>query len=163
MVLRLRQFRENDLVELDHWCKNIHSKRFMSRTTPRFFSAQQSVRNDLWEWYVIELENRSVGTVWLEKENADSEWAVLGIVIGFEDFLGKGIGAYAISEAIAKARKNLRFSKVKLNVRKTNSRAISCYRKCGFSVIREDIKTNDAQEQILFYEMILEKLHPPLE
>jgi ribosomal protein S18 acetylase RimI-like enzyme len=38
-------------------------------------------------------------------------------------------------------------------VRKTNSRAIGCYKKCGFSIIGEGVYINKKGEEITFFEM----------
>ncbi len=153
MNLTLTRFLESDLNQLDAWCKNIQADQFMSRVTPRRFKRGSSVQNDLWDWYVIKHHGQSIGTVWLEKNEVESDMATLGILLGSFKFFGQGMGVRAILLAIETSQRTLGYKKVRLNVRKSNPRAISCYKKCGFSIVREDVKINQEQEEISFYRM----------
>ena len=54
--------------------------------------------------------------------------------------LGKGIGEQAINLAIEKSCDELNFISIYVNVRESNTRAIRCYRKCGFVEILRDTK-----------------------
>jgi RimJ/RimL family protein N-acetyltransferase len=42
---------------------------------------------------------------------------------------------------------------VELNVRKTNVRAIACYKHCGFTIVGEGQKVNKEEEKISFFKM----------
>jgi RimJ/RimL family protein N-acetyltransferase len=155
MNLVLTRFEKSDLGMLETWCKSIQSDQFMSRVTPDLYTKGGSVKNELWDWYLINQNNQPMGTIWIEKSNPSSEMAKLGILLGSDELFGKGIGSQSVLLAIKLSYKNLKFRTVQLNVRKSNSRAISCYRKCGFSIIREGKKINEANEEIEFYTMQL--------
>jgi RimJ/RimL family protein N-acetyltransferase len=92
----------------------------------------------------------------LEKEEKINDIAILGIMIGETDYLGKGIGKKAIELAIRQSRGKFNFSKVCLNVRKTNTRAIRCYTKCGFCINGEGEKIVRGGQKIEFFHMALD-------
>ena len=153
MNLTLTRFTESDLNQLDAWCNSIQTEQYMSRVTPRQFKRGSSLQKDLWDWYIIKHHHQPIGTVCLEKNEAGSEIATLLILLGSYDLFDQGMGAKAILLAIETSQKTLGFNKVQLNVRKSNLRAIACYQKCGFSVVRESVKINDEDEEISFYKM----------
>lgn len=153
MSLVLTRFEKADLIKLDAWCKSIQADQFMSNVTPEQYKIGNHVQSNLWDWYIIKHDDQSIGTVWLEKKDSTSNTAKLGILLGSYDHFGKGIGTKAVLHAIESSKMKLGLQSVQLNVRKTNLRAISCYKKCGFSIVREDTKINKANEKILFYTM----------
>jgi ribosomal protein S18 acetylase RimI-like enzyme len=142
----LRELQLDDLALLPGWVEAIGASRYMSRSSPKYPQVAQ---------YVILVDGEPVGTVWLEKENEGDQEAVLGILIGREDKLGQGIGRTAIRLAIKQAEPSLGFRSVRLNVRKNNPRAVSCYRRCGFEVIAEGEGANQHGEVLQFFEMRL--------
>jgi ribosomal protein S18 acetylase RimI-like enzyme len=79
----------------------------------------------------------------------------MGIVIGRVDSLGRGIGRRAIALAVPMARKVLGFDTVRLHVRKSNSRAISCYLNCGFAATGEGAKLLEDRGKVPFFRMEL--------
>ena len=89
---------------------------------------------------MIIADHEEIGTVWLEKTDASTEMAMLGILIGDEGKHGKGIGVSAIKLAINHSKDRLGFRNVRANVRLNNTRAISCYRKSGFTIISKGVK-----------------------
>ena len=70
--------------------------------------------------------------------------AVLGIFIYDEIYRGQGIGEKAINELAAKCAVAMKLKFIELNVRSSNSRAIKCYKKCGFiekeTIVKNNIK-----------------------
>jgi len=62
--------------------------------------------------------------------------AKLGIYIAEPEYRGRGIGEKTIRHLINAAFKDLGLSRVYLNVRKNNERAINCYKKCGFNICK---------------------------
>lgn len=155
MAVSLRQFEPEDLAVYERWRAEINAGQYMSRFWPRTFEGQEVERPGLYAWYVIVFDGVDVGTVWLEKDRPRDTVATLGILIGRRERLGTGIGREAIRLAIAQARERLGFDTVRLNVRETNGRAIACYRRCGFEVIRRGRKLNPQGEEIAFFEMRL--------
>lgn len=138
MRVSLREFKEEDLARLHQWAERIGSGRFMSRYMPKgrdFSEASDAVLL----WSVILVEGVDAGVVWLERA-AQSDVAVLGILLSNSERFGQGIGTEAIGLAIEQLRGASWSGAVTLNVRQSNSRAIACYRKCGFRVVGDDIR-----------------------
>jgi len=102
---------------------------YMSRTRPYHYS--EKTQSTLF-WKYIALQNMPIGALWIEKEVENTPIATLGIFIADENSFGKGIGSSAIGLAILQAYKKMNFTKINLNVRGSNKRAIRCYEKCGF-------------------------------
>lgn len=144
MQVSLRQFLDCDRPLLVRWIEEVQASQYMSRFGPN---------RPIFAWYVIQADGEPVGTVWLEKELPEDTEAILGILIGRDDLLGRGIGGAAVELAIETAQPDLHYSSVRLNVRKGNARAIACYRRCGFHVTREAEGCNPRGEQIEFFEM----------
>lgn len=162
MKISLHPFEENDLLSLKIWAEEIEAQRFMSRILPhksdQFLNSQES----LLAWYVIRVGDQDVGVVWLEKEAINDEIAVLGILIGKNDLLGQGIGGKAINFAIQKSCDEIRFKTVHVNVRESNTRAICCYKKCGFVEILHDTKLVEGAIVMLFITMELKLNQSPI-
>lgn len=80
--------------------------------------------------FMVALGRKAIGHISLAKRKDD--WYETQIIIGEKGYWGKGYGTQAIQMLIKKLG---RFSikKVFLEVRPTNLRAISAYRKCGFT------------------------------
>ncbi|MFC5694229.1 GNAT family N-acetyltransferase [Pseudomonas sp. GCM10022186] len=78
--------------------------------------------------------NRIVGAVYL----LSIDWVVrdceFAIWIGERDFQGRGVGAFATDKALEHAFLDLNLNRVYLAVVADNERAISLYKKSGFSV-----------------------------
>ncbi len=86
--------------------------------------------------FVIALRNdpnlEYIGAVGLHGISWRDRHAELGIVIGREDLLGKGLGTEAIRLALDFAFGFLNMHKVNLRVFEYNERGRRCYRRCGF-------------------------------
>ena len=79
--------------------------------------------------FLITLNEIVIGHIFLTKKRND--WYETQIVIGEKKYWGKGYGTKAIKLLIKRAKK-LNISKIYLEVRPTNIRAIKSYEKCGF-------------------------------
>jgi len=141
MDFSLRPFTSNDIGMCEKWAQNIVSEQYQSRYYPHSLNGKDVSSNEvLWSWYIIIVDREEVGTIWIEKKTVTDEVAILGIMLGRKDKFGKGIGREAIRQAIKKAQNQLGYRSVELNVRIENTRAIACYQRCGFVIVREDIK-----------------------
>ena len=153
MTVTLRPFLSNDLKQHIAWAEAIDARLYMSRIFPKRFDGNLIDNNPYFCWFVITYNDMDVGSVWLEKQNSDENITQLGIFIGNEYLLGKGIGRIAIEQAILESLSKLPVSIVRLNVRKNNKRAQACYKACGFKIVSQDVKTNDFSERIEFLTM----------
>ena len=156
MNITFRQFRTDDLLLYENWRYEINVQHHMSNFYPPQFNGEIITRSNLYVWYVILVDGTEVGTIWLEKEKLHDRFVSLGIMIGHPDKLGIGLGQQVIPLAIELAHTKLRFEGVQLRVRKTNFRAIGCYKACGFRIIGEGTYTNKKGEEISFFEMHME-------
>jgi RimJ/RimL family protein N-acetyltransferase len=152
MDVTLREFQEADIARLDIWAKQIGSEGFMSRYRPRNLGVTAHSPELGILWFVIRFSGRDVGTVWLESE-VGSDQAVLGILLGEESLLGLGIGQKAINLALENAQQLGRLRTVLLNVRENNTRAIACYKKCGFHTVGSGVKRANTGTDIHYLTM----------
>lgn len=156
MKVSLRTLAIDDLQTLEQWYEQINGATYTSRYGPKNFNGIDTSISEEYIWYMIKANETDCGVIWLEKGEKNNDIAILGIMIGKEDYFGKGIGKEAISLAINQSRKELNFSKVCLNVRKTNIRAIRCYTKYGFCISGEGEKIVNEEQKIEFFSMILD-------
>ncbi len=85
-------------------------------------------------WYYIKVDEKYIGAVWLEQESTTSH-AVLGVFIAYDEFRSFGYGTEAIKMILHNAAQ-VGISQVHLRVREQNTRAINCYRKIGFEIVK---------------------------
>jgi RimJ/RimL family protein N-acetyltransferase len=124
MQIQLRTASPGDIPAIETWAQAIDAERLMSRYLP---DQAQAVR-----WDIVIVDGNEVGTIWMERKIGLPQVVFLGILIGQPELLGKGIGHAVISKVIADVRAIEDRISIRLNVRATNTRAIACYRKCGF-------------------------------
>jgi len=106
-------------------------------------------------WFIIEEDTSCIGSVWLERDPEETDTMILGIFISGAHNRGRGIGSYVIKEAIRISKQRMSFSYVRLNVRKSNLRAIRCYEKCGFRICGEGRKKSKDGAIIEYYKMVM--------
>ncbi|MFN3766895.1 MAG: GNAT family N-acetyltransferase [Ectopseudomonas guguanensis] len=150
--ITLRPLQTRDLPQLDTWAQAIDTRQFMSRCRPLTPSADKHAPERGLLWLVIQVDGADVGTVWLEKE-ASTPQAILGIFIGVESWFGRGIGSEAICQVLRVAQATKFCTAVRLNVRQSNSRAISCYRHCGFVVSHHGNKLMEDGSEMAYLTM----------
>ena len=93
----------------------------------RYFSAFLKSKKDY--HFMIILNRKAIGHVNLSKRK--DNWHETQIIIGEKKYWGKSYGTEAIKQLIEKAKSN-GISKIYLEVRPNNLRAIRAYKKCGF-------------------------------
>ncbi len=67
---------------------------------------------------------------------------------------GRGIGTAAVELALAEFRASHPGLPVALRVRRTNERAIACYRRVGFTVTGSGVKSLPSGEAVPYYSMV---------
>jgi RimJ/RimL family protein N-acetyltransferase len=102
-------------------------KKISDQEVDKYF--QNILKNQKDYHFIIALHQKAIGHISLVKRK--NNWYETQIVIGEKRYWGKGYGAGAIKLLIRKARR-LKISKIYLEVRPTNSRAIRVYENCGF-------------------------------
>jgi hypothetical protein len=149
----LRPVSTPDLATIDRWASGTADT--MSRTRPLLDGAAHHDPGAGLHWYMIAEDGRDVGTVWIELLTAEAE-AVLGIFLGAAGDLARGIGSAAIGLATAEFRRAHAQTPIVLRVRRSNARAVACYRRAGFAVTDSGSKTAPSGEVVLYYRMVLQ-------
>ncbi len=86
------------------------------------------------DWhFMITFDKKTIGHISLAKRK--NGWRETQIIIGEKKYWGKGYGSRAI-KAIVKRAKQAGISKIYLEVRLTNIRAIRAYENCGFQKVK---------------------------
>ena len=151
MDVSLRPVSALDLPTIDRWAGVMADR--MSRTRPYAEAADHHDPGSGLYWYVIAEDDLDVGTVWIELLPADSE-AVLGVFLGDASYFGRGIGTSAIALAIAEFRRVHRHLPIVLRVRRSNARAIACYRRIGFTITGSGSKSLPSGDVVPYYRMV---------
>lgn len=85
--------------------------------------------------FMIMNGSEPVGVTYFHSINYVSKEADWGIYIYDEKCRGKGIGNIALADCIKYAKNNLKLSRLYLDVKESNSRAINLYEKHGFKKV----------------------------
>ena len=152
MGVSLRAVQAADQPVIRHWAKAVIDG--MSRTQPLAEAADQHDPAAGLYWYVIAVDDCDVGTVWIELPPPGSQ-GVLGIFLGDAADRGHGLGTGAVELAVAEFRRAHPRLPVALRVRRSNARAVSCYRRVGFAVVGHGSKTLPSGEVVPYYRMVL--------
>jgi RimJ/RimL family protein N-acetyltransferase len=122
--IELRTATEDDIPRIEMWAREIDAGQYMSRHLPE--------QSDVLLWKIIVVDGTEAGTAWAERKGGMPGVVFLGIFIGRSELLGEGIGSTVVSDVIANVHATAGDVSIRLNVRSSNTRAIACYRKCGF-------------------------------
>jgi RimJ/RimL family protein N-acetyltransferase len=96
------------------------------------WSHQRDARRD--RYAILDSTGRLLGMVSYYNVNFERRHAELGIYIGERDFWSKGLGTEAILTLLSHLFRNTELDAMYLTTYAANSRAQSCYQKCGFEV-----------------------------
>lgn len=87
-------------------------------------------------FFIVTLNgDKLIGTTGFSDIDHINRNATLGIFIGDQDYLGKGIGTEAVRLLLDFGFNYMNLHNIKLDVMEYNERAIKCYKKCGFKEI----------------------------
>ena len=149
----LRPVAPADLPTIDGWASVMAT--YLTRTRPYAEAADHHDPGSGLHWYVIAAAGVDVGIVWIELLPADSE-AVLGIFLGDRSSFGRGIGTAAVGLAVAAFRREHPHVPIVLRVRRSNARAVACYRRAGFSVTGSGSKPLSSGVVVPYFRMTCE-------
>jgi ribosomal protein S18 acetylase RimI-like enzyme len=152
MAISLRQVSPGDLATIDRWASGIGSNA-PSRTRPLDDAADRHDPASGLFWYLVVEDAREVGTVWIERPPGEGR-ARLGVFLGRPSDFGRGIGREALQLAIAEFREAFPDEPIALHVRRSNERAMRCYRSVGFEVIDTGSKASPSGEAVAFYTVV---------
>lgn len=159
----LREYMKEDLPHMRKWVNNREITDCLSNiflfphtlnNTEDFLNYMLEGKGDQSGGFVIAHKDSEeyIGQIDLLNIDWPNRVAVMGIVIGVQDYLGMGYGTEAIKLLQEFAFNKLNLNKLELDVRAFNLRAIKCYEKCGFveeGKIRENFYHNGNYEDTL--------------
>lgn len=135
MSFKLRKLKKSDLSLFLKWWKD---RELIALTSGNFDESEENLSGYFFQMmentkdrhYIILFEEKPIGHIALLHKNVDL--FEITIVIGEKKFWNKGLGRAAIKKAVSLAFGRFGYSKVYLEVRPENIRAIRVYESCGF-------------------------------
>lgn len=134
--ITLTDYVPEDAKLWEQWLGKIDTDMFQTIVRPRNFRST-SGRSDDYYLKIVRYGNRKVGAVWLEKINQRNGTAELGLLIGEPHLWGMGLGSRAMNAMIDIAKDDLGLKFLWVSVREANQRAVNCYKKGGFIIVRK--------------------------
>ena len=134
--IELIDYQPQDQKLWEQWLTKIDTDMFQTIVRPRNFSTN-SGRSEDYYLKVIKYGDMKIGAVWLEKINQRTATAELGLIIGEPHLWGMGIGSKVINSMIMIAKNDLGLNFMWVSVREANQRAVSCYSRVGFLIVRK--------------------------
>ncbi|WP_027084453.1 GNAT family N-acetyltransferase [Cohnella panacarvi] len=140
--IKLREFRKEDLPWIRLWVNNPEIVNHLSdiflyphtqQSTEDFLDSMLEGKPDGRGFVICEHGSEQyIGSISLDAIDWKNRVGTIGIVIGFPEYLGHGIGTEALKLLVAFAFRELNLNRLELQVYDFNVRAIRSYRKCGF-------------------------------
>lgn len=140
--IMLREYRQSDLQSMREWVNDQEITQYLSdiftyphtlENTEQYLTKMIKGSTDSRGFIIADKDTQSyIGQIDLHKIDWRNRTAVLGIVIGSKDDLGKGYGEEAIRLLMEFVFKTMNLHRLELEVLEFNERAYHCYIKCGF-------------------------------
>jgi RimJ/RimL family protein N-acetyltransferase len=137
MNVQLQDFKNEHLRFIEKWEVEGEIYNYLSHSRPKCQREGSEELCHTTRLYMINLGGRVVGCVWLEGLDYSYKVGKLGIYLGEIDCRGLGVGRAVLREILSRAFGPLELNKVTLHVREKNTRAINCYKNCGFVITKE--------------------------
>jgi RimJ/RimL family protein N-acetyltransferase len=137
MNVQLQDFKNEHLRFIVKWEVTGEIYNFLSHSRPKCLREGSEELCYTTRLYMIDLGSQVVGCVWLEDLDLLHKVGKLGIYVGEIDCRGMGVGRVVVKEILSRAFGPLELNKVTLHVREKNTRAINCYKSCGFVITKE--------------------------
>ncbi len=149
--LKVRLINENDIPFIVKWLSDQNVLQYYEgRDNPFDEEKVRSVFLNKEEWVtmcIVEYEDKEIGYIQFYEldddgkveygyKNTSEKLYGMDQFIGEVDYWNKGIGSQLISAMIDYLTKNLHADKVVMDPQTWNERAIACYMKCGFKIVK---------------------------
>ncbi|MHB8156187.1 MAG: GNAT family N-acetyltransferase [Desulfocucumaceae bacterium] len=118
------------------WVGNMDTNIFQTNLRPKNFITAKG-RSEDYYLKLISYGSKKIGAVWVEKITQRTATGELGLLIGEPHLWGLGIGGRAINAMIDTAKNDLGLKFLWASVRESNQRAVNCYKRGGFSIVRK--------------------------
>lgn len=135
---------KEDYLKLHRWCSNKNVYEWFEQRILSLDEIESKYKNKLLsnkqELYIINYDDKDIGFVQIYKYENDIDLKYdnayeYDIFIGEEEYLNKGIGKDIVNSINNMIFKNT--DTIILRPFKRNEKAIKCYQKCGFKLIKE--------------------------
>lgn len=157
MDIKLIKFEDSHLRYIEIWENDGEIYNHVTYSRPKFLRENLEEEKNKTKLYMVKYEGRIIGCAWLEEIDPEKQEAKLGMYFGETKIRGKGLGQYVTRLLLSKAFRDINLKKVYLHVRERNFRAISCYKKCGFKIIKEHPKRKFGSSEEAIYEMTVSR------
>jgi diamine N-acetyltransferase len=151
--IRIRPLKRDDIDKRLKW-KRYRDPLYFHYNLPAMTVAQKRQwylkrKNDPNSIYLAieSIRGKLLGFINLYKINMEKKTATLGIYLGSE-FTDKGYGTEAIMILLPHYFKTIGFKQLRLEVASHNKRAIECYRKCGFELVKTVFHRHDPRNKL---------------
>lgn len=138
----LREYRDSDIDYIRQW---VNDPEITNTLSDNFLYPHTKYETESFFRTVVEGKSRNksfiiaakdsleyIGQIDLYRMDWRNRFALLAIVIGRKEYLGKGYGSEAIQLLQKFAFEELNLNRIELEVYEYNERAYKCYLKCGF-------------------------------
>jgi RimJ/RimL family protein N-acetyltransferase len=137
-LINIRAFEQSDYLLLHKWNNNAEVIRYFRDPYPQSKKEEKKWFEKLLEdeeakiFTILKKDSVPIGVVYLSKIDWRDRNARASIMIGVKKEWGKGYGVDAMKTLLKFAFEEMNLHRVELDVFEENSKAISCYKKCGF-------------------------------
>jgi RimJ/RimL family protein N-acetyltransferase len=168
-LVNLRPIRKGDLDHIQVWINDLEVQYYSQEEYPFYFNHWmiKYIYNDgiKGKKRILMIEDKAgqvIGELWLHPIDYVRKIADLVIVIGKRNLRGRGYGRDAIRTVKKYCFETLGFEAIYLKVFSFNTRAIKCYKACGFQTIGKGSKMVNRNGR-LYDELVMEVRREPRE
>lgn len=141
-LTNLRPIRKGDLKYIESWINDPEVQYYAQEEYPFYFNSwlvryiyNEGIKGNRLIFMIEDKEGNVIGELWLYPIDYNKKVSELVITIGRKNLRGKGYGKDVIDAVKKYCFEQLGINSIFLKVFSFNTRAINCYKSCGFKVI----------------------------
>lgn len=141
-LTRLRLIEKDDLKYIREWINDPEVQYYSQEQYPSFFDYwmvkaiySDGIKRKIYIFIIEDKQKNIIGELWINALDRKRRTAELIIVIGRREFRSRGYGRDAIETIKKFCFDELSLKSIYLKVFEFNTRAINCYKACGFKII----------------------------
>ncbi|MBB6697410.1 GNAT family N-acetyltransferase [Clostridium algidicarnis] len=167
----LRAYKQEDIQIATSFVNDKELKKFLVTDIPfpmslweedEWIKSQKSNKNGEYNFAIEDIKTKMyIGGCGIQNVNWLTRVALVGIMIGDKDYLGKGYGTDAMKVLMNFIFKDMNIHKIRLSTFSFNIRAQKSYEKCGFKV--EGILKDEVFKDGKYYDEIVMAAFNPME
>lgn len=154
MEIKFRKLRETDFDLLFIWCldKEVYEWFEQKPLSPKEITNKykKKLEEKKQELLIISIDDIDIGFTQIYKYEQEKNIYEFDILIGNKEYRNKGYGLLIINEINNYIHKKYKAKAIVLRPFKRNTRAIKCYKKCGYKLVKEyDDKNTIGEDEIV--------------